>query len=266
MTPELIKKAFTATGICPPDPTPVLKKFKPATPKVSSSDEDSTSPLSELDWVKIYSLIRHISRGERSRVVRRLNKTLHQLVVENRLLRNEIKGLTEELCRRGERQKSYPLKRRERLDTPHGGAVFWSPRKLRQAREQWAEKQQKRDQEKLQKTRISELREQARLYKLKVTQEKRAAREAAKEVRMKEKAEKEAERARKKLNNNTKKPIRQSQNGKRKASKVNNNRNKRQKRVVDSVVDEGEASGAAPASPPRVTRHGRNIKLPAKYK
>ena len=79
---------------------------------------------------------------------------------------------------------------------------------------------------------------------------------------MKERAEKEAERARKKLNNNIKKAIQKSQNGKRKASKVDNNRNKRQKRVVDSNVDEGEASGAAP----RVTRHGRNIKLPAKYK
>ena len=79
---------------------------------------------------------------------------------------------------------------------------------------------------------------------------------------MKERAEKEAERARKKLNNNTKKANQKSQNGKRKALKVDNNRNKRQKRVVDSDVDEGEASGAAP----RVTRYGRKIKLPAKYK
>ena len=49
MTPKLIKKAFTATGIYLPDLTPVLEKFKLATLEVSSSDEDSILPLSELD-------------------------------------------------------------------------------------------------------------------------------------------------------------------------------------------------------------------------
>lgn len=206
MTPSLIKKAFTATGIWPPDPTPVLKKFTPATPEVSSSDEDSTSPISESDWLKIYSLIRQISKGERSRQVRRLQKTLHRLVVENKLLRDEIRGLIEELRSRGKKRKSYPLKHQENIDTPpHRGPVFWSPRKIRQARERWVEEQQRLDQEKLRKAKIKDLREQARLYKLKVTQEKRAAREAAKERRMKEKAEKAAERDRKKAERDAKK-------------------------------------------------------------
>ncbi|OAG04339.1 uncharacterized protein CC84DRAFT_1187448 [Paraphaeosphaeria sporulosa] len=57
-----------------------------------------------------------------------------------------------------------------------------------------------------------------------------------------------------------KKPLKLSQKGKRKASKLSLQIRKRQKRVADAQ-DVGEASEGASAAPARSTRRGRNVKL-----
>ncbi|KAI1507231.1 Tc5 transposase DNA-binding domain containing protein [Pyrenophora tritici-repentis] len=206
--PELIKKAFTATGIWPPNPVRVLKRFTCTTPEVVDEDEESTEPIDGSDWRRIYSLVVKVAKGERrSREVKRLRRTIHHLATQNTLLYKEVRGLLDRLSRKAHQQKSYPLKLQKNKDNYHGGAIFWSPRKIREAKERRIQIEQQRDREALQKAEMKELRDQARLYKLRLAQEKRAEREAARERRMKEKAEKEAERARKKADRDSKKAI-----------------------------------------------------------
>ena len=95
------------------------------------------------------------------------------------------------LVKKRHQKKSYTLQ----LNRPkeyHGGAVFWSPKKVRQAKEDEMERQQEQQQLQLQKAKRSKLRRQAQLYKLQIAQEKRVERERLKEVREKERAAKVA--------------------------------------------------------------------------
>ncbi|KAF2205058.1 hypothetical protein GQ43DRAFT_453375 [Delitschia confertaspora ATCC 74209] len=108
----------------------------------------------------------------------------------------------------------------------------------------------------------------AQLYKLKIAEEKRAAREAAKAAREKEKAERAeqvAERARQREAENPAKALQLSPNGKRKVSNPLKRDTKRRKQVADAVGS-GEASSVESLRPPIITRRGRNVKLPDKYK
>jgi len=261
-----IQKSFTATGIWPPDPAPILKRFSRNTPEVSSSDESSTSVLSGSDWLKIKSLIRKTTRDERSKEVKKLNRSLHHISTQNELLRHDIKRLKNALVtKEKQKKKSHPLDLQNSQDNDYGGAVFWSPRKLRQAKDRKAQEDREKDELQLQKARTSELKEQARLYKLQVAQDKRVEREKNKVAKEKEKVEKAAKQARQKADRDSKKAIQQPQNSKRKASQSSSKSNKRQKRVV-AATEIGESSGAAPAPTPVTTRRGRNIKLPSKYK
>ncbi|KAL7772999.1 hypothetical protein CFE70_002963 [Pyrenophora teres f. teres 0-1] len=174
------------------------------------------------------------------------------------ILRHEIKGLKNALvAKKKQQKKSYPLDLQNNEDE-YGGAVFWSPRKLRQAKERKAAEDNERSQLQLQKAEISKSKEQARLSKLQAAQDKRVEREKKKEAREKEKAEKAADR-------DSKNAIQQAQNSKRKASKSCSESNKRQKHVVTATVVK-ESSGATPAPTPVTTRSGRNTKVPSKYK
>ncbi|EDU43489.1 conserved hypothetical protein [Pyrenophora tritici-repentis Pt-1C-BFP] len=238
-----------ATGIWPPDPTPILKRFNRNTPKVSSSDESSASVLSGSDWRKIKALVNQTAADRTSKEVKKLHRSLYHISTQNELLRHEMKGLKEALStKKKQKKKSYPLDLQTNQDGYHGGAVFWSPRKLRQARERRVVEEREKDETQLQKARRLELKEQARLYKLQVAQEKRVERERLREVREKEKAEKMAERAREKAARDSQKAIQQAQNSKRKASQSSTQKQKRQKRVV-AVTGAKESSGAAPAAP-----------------
>jgi hypothetical protein len=261
-TPTNVKKAFEATGIYPPNRDVILKRF---IQEASSSDESSTSVLSGEDWLKIKSLISQTARDESSKEAKKLRRTLHHISVQNELLHYEIQGLKEALLVKKKHKKKSHTLQLNRQEDYHGGAVFWSPRKVRQARDDNVVRQQEKQQQQLQKAEISQLREQARLYKLQQAQERRVERERAKEAREKEKAAKVAEKEAQKRARDAEKAIQLSQKGKRKASQVSSQKQKRQKRVVDES-SHVQAGRAAPAVPTRTTRNGRTTKVPHKYK
>jgi hypothetical protein len=261
-TPTNVKKAFEATGIYPPNRDVILKRFNK---EASSSDESSTSVLSGQDWLKIESLIRKSTRDESTKEAKKLRRSLHHISVQNELLHHEIQGLKEALMVKKKHKKKRFTLQLNSQEGYHGGAVFWSPRKVRQARDDEVSRQREVQQQQLQKAERSQLKEQARLYKLQQAEERRVERERAKEVREKEKAAKVAEKEAQKAARDAEKAIQLSQKGKRKASQGSTQKQKRQKRVV---VDSShvQAKVAAPAVPTRTTRHGRTTKLPSKYK
>ncbi|KAI1507609.1 Dimer-Tnp-hAT dimerization containing protein [Pyrenophora tritici-repentis] len=217
------------------------------------------------DWLKIESIVRRTVKDQSSKDVKKLRRSLHHISAQNSILRGEIRGLKEALLvKKRHQKKSYTLQ----LNNPeeyHGGAVFWSPRKVRQARDDEAVRRQQQQELQLQKAERSHLKEQARLYRLQQANERRVERERLKEVREKERAAKAAEKERQKAARDAEKAIQLSQKGKRKASQSSSQEQKRQKRSV-VVPSHVEAEVAAPAVPTRTTRHGRTTKLPGKYK
>jgi hypothetical protein len=65
---------------------------------------------------------------------KQLSESLHSLQVQNELLHHENDGLRAALTtKRKQRVKSKRLDLQQRKEF-HGGAVFWSPRKIREAR------------------------------------------------------------------------------------------------------------------------------------
>ncbi|KAI1663365.1 hypothetical protein L13192_12570 [Pyrenophora tritici-repentis] len=161
-------------------------------------------------------------------------------------------------------KKSYTLQ----LNKPHeyhGGAVFWSPKKVRQARDDEAARQQQQQLEKAQKAEARYLKEQSRLYKLQEAEQKRVEKERLKEVREKERAAEKAEKERRKAARDSQKAIQQPQNGKRKASQSSTQKQKRQKGVGDGAP-RVQAEVATSIIPTQTTRQGRTTKVPSKYK
>jgi hypothetical protein len=190
---------------------------------------------------------------------------LHHISAQNSILKAEVQGLKEALkVKKRHQRNSYTLQP-SNPEEYHGGAVFWSPRKVRQAQDDERARRQQEQLEQLQKAERAELRKQAQLYKLQQAEERRVKRERLKEAREKERAEKLAEKERQKAARDAEKAIKLSQKGKRKASQASTQNQKRQKRVV---VDSShvQAKVAAPAVPTQTTRLGRTTKVPIKYK
>ncbi|KAI1681768.1 Membrane protein [Pyrenophora tritici-repentis] len=147
----------------------------------------------------------------------------------------------------------------------HGGSVFWSPRKLREARAREAVRERDETEEKLQKAQAKKQRKEAQLQRQVELEQRRVERQRLKEAKELERAEKAAERARKVEAQHQKKTIQQAQQRKRKASQVTLSSNKRQKRA--SAAHAGDQARDGPsAALPKVTLRGRNVSLPQKHR
>ncbi|KAF7443618.1 RVT-2 domain containing protein [Pyrenophora tritici-repentis] len=96
---------------------------------------------------------------------RKLRSSVHHLSVQYELLKHENEGLKEALQhKKKHRKKGKALDLQQRQEY-HGGSVFWSPRKLREARAREAVRERDETEEKLQKARSKKQREEARLQR-----------------------------------------------------------------------------------------------------
>jgi hypothetical protein len=270
-TEEIVLRSFYITGIAPLNPSIIVNKFAHEDSEDSSEASSGTSVYSGKDWLKIESLVRNISTDQSSKDTRKILRSLHHISIQNELLHNEIVGLRTSLQQKKKHsKKSYPLPLQQRQEY-HGGAVFWSPSKRREAEHRYNVVQRLNMEEKLRKADEREVAAARRLVKEKEKEQRRVAREAAAEVRRKEKeerakgvAERKAEQQRQKEERDAAKAIELPQKSKRKASQAAGSK-KRQKRVnIDDVVV------AAPTPPPpslphKTTSRGRNVKLPARF-
>ncbi|KAH4900865.1 hypothetical protein HBI80_150040 [Parastagonospora nodorum] len=256
-----ILKAFEATGIWPTNPRVILDRFR-TTP---NEDPSEPSRLSPSDWNQLQRLVRDAAKDGAQDGVRKLSVPLHHLQVQNELLRHENEQLRTALSyKKKHKSKGKALNLQQRQEY-HSSAVFWSPRKFREAQAREAVRKQEEIEEKLQKARAKKQRKEARLQRQVELEERRVERQRLKVVREKEKAEKQAERERQKQQRNAEKAIQLSQRGKRKASQAVSSKEKRQKRVVDEIA--AAQVQPAPSPPPtQVTSRGRNVKLPSKFR
>jgi hypothetical protein len=173
-------------------------------------------------------------------------------------------GLKEVLTTKKNHMKKLqvlPLQQREEY---HGGAVFWSPKKRREAEFHQRVIEHEQKEEQLKKANMKELKASNKLYKEKMKEERRVARETAKAAREKEKAEQAAEKARQQEARDAAKSIQPPQKDKRKAVRLPLQKNKRQKHVINAVASD-EAAKGLPAAPAATTRRGRSVNLPKRF-
>jgi hypothetical protein len=166
MKPDLILKSFQATGVWPIDAEVILKRFHNRTSRQAKTSELRQHGNGD-SWRELRKIF-DSAVADKARVeARRLEASLHSLQVQNELLHHENDGLTRALeAKKKHKTKSNTIDLQQRKEY-HGGAVFWSPRKLREARARQATKQDEDERQRLQKTHDRELKAAATLCKKK---------------------------------------------------------------------------------------------------
>jgi hypothetical protein len=263
LTQELILRSFDATGISPFQPNVILQRFAEDTPEASDSNTSSSSVYSGEDWLKIETLLRKVAKDEGSKELKKIKRSLHHISIQNSLLHHEIAGLKDILKTQKKHKKKSKQLDLQQKKWAQGGAVFWSPRKVQEARSREKTKQQEQKAEELKKAEMAELRRANKLYKEKIAQEKREQRAREKEERGQLKAEKAAEAAERKVQKERDKPARDAQKavqlpqrGKRKASQSTAPRKKQNRGAA--AARRGVVAAAPPPAPRTyTTRSGR---------
>jgi hypothetical protein len=252
-TKRTILRSFAATGIWPMNRDRVLKRFPPKPPSEPNNKPEPT-------WCKADRLL-HQAINTSSSKAKKLSALLHHLANKNELLTNENEGLRDVLSTKKKHYKKGKVLDLQQRKEYHGGAIFWSPRKKREAEVRNATNRRLADKDKLKKAEMKKLKAANALYNKKLKEQKRVATATKKEEREKAKAEKAAEKAAQTALQNTKKSIQTSQTDKPKASRVTAPKTQQQKRS-GSVAAPAEA---VPAAPAKVARSGRAVKLPTRY-
>jgi hypothetical protein len=189
---ETILQFFEATGILLMEPDVILNWIQR---EESRDSKGQSSALKDGDWREMECLVRSAVKNNAAQESKTLSQTLHLVQVQNKLLHYENSGLREALNTRKKHKKRGKPLGLQHCKEYHSGAVFWSPRRIREARAREAVKQQEEHEEQLAKANRKELQAAAKLLQEKEAEERRIAREAAKVVRARRKADKEAVRA-----------------------------------------------------------------------
>ncbi len=271
MRRDTILKSFQATGVWPMDAEFILKRFN----NHASEQDKAVRPGQQGDgdsWTQLRKSFDAAVADKAKVEAKRLSQSIHSLQVNNALLHDQNESLKQQL-----NAKSKPPIKRTALNTQdgeewHGGAVWWSPRRLRRHRERKAAEQDEAEQQQLQKARDRELREASKLYQKQQQEAAKVARQEAAEERAKAKKaraeELAAARALKKQQREaatSQKSYDTSNTAKRKGShKVAKNPAKR-RRVV-AAASRVDAGPPAASPPPKISARGRQIKTPAKFK
>jgi hypothetical protein len=203
---------------------------------------------------------------------KRLSQGLHSLQVNNKILHAQNKELRAKLNLIRKRPiKSTTLTTREGNEW-HGGAVFYSPRKLASERARKAAELDKAAELQLQKARNREI-------KAAEAAEKKRSQEAAKVARQQAKIAKDAEQLQQRKEKAAARELKKQQQQAATPKKSHNTANKckreashkpakkptKRRRVVAPLSRVVKSPPQAP-SPPRFSLHTRQIKTPARYK
>jgi hypothetical protein len=191
-----ILSSFKNTGVIPMDPDMILRKFKSATP-----EQDQSSNLYEVEasssWKQVHGLIVSAVKDTRSKEAKQLSNTFHSLQTQSELDRHENTGLKAALdTKKKRKEKMYTLDFGEpREDT--GGAMFFTPSKVKEAQFIQRMKEQDQEAETLRKAEAKQNKAEATALKKKEKEETKVAREEAKKVRQVKASELAAARAQK---------------------------------------------------------------------
>ena len=264
-----ILKAFQATGLSPFNPDAILQRFNSRQPISGTLSDSDSSALSASNWRKTEGLLREVVKDRGDPRAQKLSQAFHSISVQKTLLEQETKGLREALLNeklRRKRGKALPLEQPEEY---HGGAIFWSPRKIKEARDRQRQQELKEKQQQLQKLEATRLREQEKQAKTKAVEARRQAKAEARLLREKQKTEKAADQASRQAARKAAKRLKQALKTSQKRDKSTLKAPAKatsRKKLAQKPASSREPQGALAGAPSIQSRRGRIINLPAKYK
>jgi hypothetical protein len=174
--------------------------------------------------------------------------------------------------RKKHKKKGVPLDLQQRQEC-HGGAVLWSPRKVREVRTRRLLLEQAEADEKLEKARWKKEQEDKKIRKQLEIEQRRVERERLKKEREKEK-EKEKKAQEVALRKQQKQEERQAAEARKiaqQSQKIQSTASKKatpkRKRVEEYTgsASGGQGGESFHAPPPKTTRTGRSITIPRKF-
>jgi hypothetical protein len=112
----------------------ILKRFIDTDLDEQGSRESQVSVLGGSDRRKIERLAKVVAKDVNDKKTKKPSRSPHSISIQNELFKHEIRELRQALASKKKGQKrSKPLGLQQRREY-HGGSVFWSPRKVREAR------------------------------------------------------------------------------------------------------------------------------------
>ena len=192
----------------------------------------------------------------------KLSNSIHSLSVQNMLLKMQNEGLKKQIVNeKKKRKRGKPLL----LEPPKnhdGGALFWSPNKVQQARERQAQKDEAAEVLRQQKEDDRLRKEAEKAEKARMLEERKRMRSTAKEIRLQQQQEKQRQKEEAKIakqaNQQLQSEIKSIKKGKKKGPSPPPSTTK-DVNVEQSVV---EVARVLPAQ----NRWGRQINLPMRYR
>lgn len=260
-----ILKAFECTGLVPFNPSQILTRFNRKELSQPSTSSSTTSVLSASDWRKLERLLRKVVEDVYDRQAAKLSQTIHTIAAQNTLYRHENKRLEEAFMnKKKRRQRGKPLLL-EALPETTSGAMWWSPKKVQDARLKQEAKALELQVQIHQKAKDALLKEEAKLLKQQFTNDRVLGRRSAKVSRDKDKAaEKEAAAVDRELSQQLKNDLQLSKKGKKLSIKPIKPLKKPAVVVVDAP-EPGKVDVGGAAAATTTTRRGRNTKKPLRY-
>jgi hypothetical protein len=197
--PDNILSGFKNTGLSPYEPGVILQRFSKNQASRPSSSDSGTSALSASDWRQIRKLLNEAVDKIYDSKAQKLSNTVMALTAQVMLLKSENQGLKNALIH----EKKHRSKGRTLLfDLPteqEGGAIFFSPTKIQQAREQLQIKDEQAELEKAQKAE-KKLQQQIKKQSKELEKAERAQqRQIQREKRQEEAAQKQLTKAEQEL-------------------------------------------------------------------
>ncbi|OAL52268.1 hypothetical protein IQ07DRAFT_505322 [Pyrenochaeta sp. DS3sAY3a] len=191
---------------------------------------------------------------------KKLSSQIHQLSVQYLIVKYENDQLKEALVNEKKRRKRGKPLQLQQPEDYHGGAVFWSPTKIREARDRGEQQAYKEIKIQQQKAEAIRLREERKAKKALQLQNRKDIRASAREIRLQDQAKKKAEKEERKVTREVQKQlqnnIKSSKKGKRIASK---------KEPPVEPVDEAVEAVVVEYPTSSKSRSGRNINPPQRY-
>lgn len=257
-----ILKAFEVTGLSPFKPCVILDRFNSKDSERPSSSESWSSVLSASDWRKIERLLRQVVDDIYDKRSQKLSQTIHSISARNNLLQHENQRLKEALINEKKRRQRGKALLLEAPEDYNGGAIFWSPNKVKEARNRQAQKEAKEEALRLQKDKEMKLKDAQKAEKARMLEERKRMRSTAKEIRLREQQGKDTQREEariaRQVNQQLKNDFKYLKKGKQKVITPIS-------RPQEIVVDEQSSSidgGPAPAR----SRRDRQVNLPVRYR
>lgn len=257
-----IISSWRTVGIHPFNPEIVLARFSREPQSRPSTSESSRSILGAEDWRKIKKLLHDVVEDVYSENTRKLSLAMHNLSTENILLKLQCEGLQIALQNeKKKRQRGKPLQFQLKA-SDDGGAVFYSPQKIQQARDLQLGKERAAEQLKASKEEQKVRRQQEKEAKQRLIEDRRKIRASQREIRRLEAEQKRQEKEDARISKEAAKQLQidfqQAKKTPRKSSKASNHTDTQDTGPPSHVVVE--------EVPPTVNRRGREIRLPQRFR